>query len=183
MPFNLGDVWKSLDESGKLHRAIVAAVKDGGREGTLFYDTGDELSFLWADFSNKREWLVDTSPKPTLTADRLREMTLQIIQRHPVCPAGMSVEIRGTSGSDWEALAVPPSDQHIAYTDCADYISEVTSKLRLLYGIRDVHTAISGAASKASAGAFTPEVAVGLTGAGSNASAGAFLLRRQPRSG
>jgi len=62
----------------------------------------------------------------------------------------------------------------IAYADCAAYISEVTRKLRLLYGIRDVHAAITGAGSNASAGAVTPEIAVGLTGVGTNASAGTF---------
>jgi len=48
----------------------------------------------------------------------------------------MSVEIRSTSGSDWEALSVPPPGQHIAYADCANYISKVARAFRLLFGVR-----------------------------------------------
>ena len=48
----------------------------------------------------------------------------------------MGVEVRHTSGEDWEALAVPPPGQHIAYADCANYITIVARALRALYGVR-----------------------------------------------
>jgi hypothetical protein len=79
---------------------------------------------------------VDASPKPIRSADELKAMILRQIGRHPVCPTGMSVEVRSANGTDWEALAVPPPGQHIAYADCADYISKVARALRGLYGIR-----------------------------------------------
>src|SRR5271166_4311229 len=110
MQFHLGEVWKSVEEGGEPRRAIVAAVKDGGREGTLFFDNGDERSLPWLVFTSMGEWQVDTSPKPTRTADELRQFILQIIQRHPVCPPGMGVEIRVKSGDDWEALPLPPAE-------------------------------------------------------------------------
>ena len=46
------------------------------------------------------------------------------------------MEVRQTSGHDWEALPVPPPGQHIAYADCANYISTVASALRSLDGVR-----------------------------------------------
>ena len=89
-----------------------------------FSDDGNEQSFLWAELTQSGKWLIDTSPKQKRNADKLKELILQKIERHPVCPAGMSVEVRHTSGEDWEALAVPPPGQHIAYADCADYITK-----------------------------------------------------------
>ena len=137
MRFNLGEVWNSVEAGGaEPRRAVVVAVEDDGRRGTLFFEDGDEQSFLWAELTQGGKWQVDTSPKPTRAADDLKQMILRQIQRHPVCPPGMSVEIRNTSGSDWETLSVPPPGQHIAYADCADYISKVARAFRLLYGVR-----------------------------------------------
>jgi hypothetical protein len=137
MRFNLGEVWKSVEAgSGEPRRAVVVAVEDDGRRGTLFFDNGNEQSFLWAGLTQAGQWQVDTSPKPTLSADDLKQMILRQIQLHPGCPAGMSVEIRSTSGSDWEAYSVPPPGQHIAYADCVDYISKVARAFRALYGVR-----------------------------------------------
>ena len=48
----------------------------------------------------------------------------------------MSVEVRRKIGNDWEALAVPPPGQPIAYADCVHYIGTVAKALRLLYGLR-----------------------------------------------
>lgn len=115
---------------------MVVAVEDDGRKGTLFFDQGNEQSFLWAELTQAEQWEVDTSPKPTLSADDLKQMILRQIQLHPGCPAGMSVEIRSTSGSDWEAYSVPPPGQHIAYAACADYISKVARAFRALYGVQ-----------------------------------------------
>ncbi len=137
MRFNLGEVWKSVEAGGgEPRRAAVVAVEDDGRRGALFFDNGDEQSFLWAELTQAGQWQVDTSPKPMRSADDLKQMILRQIQHHPVCPAGMSVEIRSTSGSDWEALSVPPPGQHIAYADCANYISKVARAFRLLFGVR-----------------------------------------------
>jgi len=123
MRFNLGEVWKSVEAGGdESRRAVVIAVENDRRTGTLFFDNGDEQSFLWTELTPS-EWQVDTSPKPTRSANDLKQMILRQIQRHPVCPVGMSVEIRSTSASDWEALSVPPKGD-IAYADCADYISK-----------------------------------------------------------
>ncbi len=95
MRFNLGEVWKSVEAGGgEPRRAVVVAIEDEGRSGRLFFDNGDEQSFLWAELTQAGRWQVDTSPKPTRRADELKEMILRQIQRHPVCPAGMSVEIR-----------------------------------------------------------------------------------------
>jgi hypothetical protein len=137
MRFNLGEVWKSVEAGGgEPRRAVVVAIEDEGRSGRLFFDNGDEQSFLWAELTQAGRWQVDTSPKPTRRADELKEMILRQIQRHPVCPAGMSVEIRSTRGSDWEALSIPPPGQHIAYADCAHFISTAAGALRSLYGLR-----------------------------------------------
>ena len=137
MRFNLGEVWKSVEAGdSKPRRAVVIATEDDRRRGTLFFNDGDEQSFLWAELTQTGNWQVDTSPKPTRSADVLKEIILRKIQRHPVCPAGMSVEVRQTSGHDWEALPVPPPGQHIAYADCANYISTVASALRSLDGVR-----------------------------------------------
>ncbi len=137
MRFNLGEVWKSVEAGGGApRRAVVVAIEDDGRRGMLFFDNGDEQSFLWAELTQPGKWQIDTSPKPTRNADDLKELILQKIQRHAVCPAGMGVEVRHTSGEDWEALAVPPPGQHIAYADCADYITRVARALRSLYGVR-----------------------------------------------
>src|SRR5271168_229317 len=138
MRFNPGEVWKSVG-SGEPRRAVVVATEDGGRRGTLFFDDGDEQSLLRADLTQAGQWQVDASPRPTRLADELKEAILRKVQRHAVCPAGMSVEIRPTNpanGDDWEALAVPPPGQHVAYVDCAHYISTVASALRSLFGVR-----------------------------------------------
>jgi len=137
MRFNLGEVWKSVEAGGGApRRAVVVAIEDDGHRGTLFFDNGDEQSFLWPELTQLGKWQIDTSPKPKRNADDLKELILQKIRRHPVCPAGMSVEVRHTSDEDWEALAVPPPGQHIAYADCADYITRVARALRSLYGVR-----------------------------------------------
>src|SRR5277367_618809 len=95
MRFNLGEVWKSAEEgAGAPRRAVVVAIEDDGRRGTLFFDNGDEHSFLWAELTQSGKWQIDASPKPTRNADDLKELILQKIQRHPVCPAGMGVEVR-----------------------------------------------------------------------------------------
>jgi hypothetical protein len=53
MQFNLGEDWKTVEGSGGPRRAIVAAVKDGGREVTLFSTTAMKNRYLgW--FSRKR---------------------------------------------------------------------------------------------------------------------------------
>jgi hypothetical protein len=118
MRFNLGEVWKSVEAGdGEPRRAVVIAIDDDGRRGTLFFDDGDEQPFRWAELTQAGRWQVDTSPKPTRSADDLKEMILRKMQGHPVCPVGMSVEIRPTKGDDWEALAISPPDQHIAYRD------------------------------------------------------------------
>ena len=137
MRFNLGEVWKSTEAGkGEARRAVVTATEDDGRKGLLFFDNGDEQSFLWAELTQAGKWQIDTLTKPARSADELKEMILRKIQRHPVCPTGMSVEIRSTSGSDWEALAVPPPGQSIAYADCADYITKIARALRSLFGAR-----------------------------------------------
>jgi hypothetical protein len=136
MRFNLGEVWGSVETGGESRRAVVVSTEDDGLRGTLFFDNGDEQSFLWAKLTQTGKWQLDTSPKPTRSADDLKALILQKMRNHPVCPAGMSVEIRHTSGSEWEALAVAPPRQSIAYADCAHYISTVASALRSLYGMR-----------------------------------------------
>jgi hypothetical protein len=138
MRFNLGEVWKSVAAGGgESQRAVVTAVEDDSRRGRLSFENGDEQSFLWTELTQAGQWQVDTSPKPIRSADDLKKMILEKIQRHPVCPTDMSVEIRPTSGSgDWEALAVPPPGQPIAYAECADYISKVARPLRVLYRVR-----------------------------------------------
>jgi hypothetical protein len=137
MRFNLGEVWRSVEAGGaEPRRAVVSAIEDDGRKGTLFFDNGDEQSFLWAELTQAGKWQLDNSPKPTRSADDLKALILQKMQNHPVCPSGMSVEIRHTSGDDWEALGVPPPGQHIAYADCVHYISTVARSLRLLFGVR-----------------------------------------------
>jgi hypothetical protein len=140
MRFNLGEVWKSVEVGGgEPRRAVVIAIDDDGRRGNLFFDDGDEQSSLWAELTQAGKWHLDTSPKPTRGAAELKGMILRKVQGHPACPAGMSVEIRPTNpanGADWEALPVPPPGQHVAYADCAHYISTVASALRSLYGVR-----------------------------------------------
>jgi hypothetical protein len=137
MRFNLGEVWKSVEASGgEPRRAVVVAIEDDGRSGMLFFDTGDEQSFLWAELTQAGKWQVDTSPKPTRSADELKQIILRQIQRQAVCPAGMSVEIRNTTGNDWDAQSVPPPGRHIAYTDCVNYISKLARVLGSLYGVR-----------------------------------------------
>jgi hypothetical protein len=137
MRFNLEEVWKSVEVGGgEPRRAVVIAIDDNGRRGTLFFDDGDEQSFVWAELTQAGRWQIDTSPKPTRDVDDLKKMILRKIERHPVCPAGMSVEVRPTSGDDWEAFPIPPPGQHVAYTDCAHYISTVATALRSLYGVR-----------------------------------------------
>ncbi len=49
MRFNLGEVWRSVEGGGEPRRAVVVAVEDDGRKGTLFFDNGDEGSLLWAE--------------------------------------------------------------------------------------------------------------------------------------
>jgi hypothetical protein len=63
-------------------------------------------------------------------------MIVGAIERHRTCPAGMSVEIRSTSGGDWEAVALPPPRQNVAYADCADYIRRVAKAFRSLYRVQ-----------------------------------------------
>ena len=47
MQLNLGEVWKSVEAGGGApRRAVVVAIEDDGRRGTLFFDNGDEQSFL-----------------------------------------------------------------------------------------------------------------------------------------
>ena len=70
MRFNLGEVWKSVEAGGgEPRRAAVVAVDDDGRKGALFFDNGDEQSFLWAELTQAGKWQVDTSPKPMRSAD------------------------------------------------------------------------------------------------------------------
>ena len=145
MRFNLGEVWKSVDAGGgEPSRAVVVAIEDAGRRGQLFFDNGDEQAFLWAELTQGGKWQLDTSPKPTRSADELKELILRKIQRHPVCPAGMSVEIKSTSGSDWEAIAFPPPGQSIAYADCADYITKTARAFRSLFGVQLVFRSLFG---------------------------------------
>ena len=117
-------------------RAVVTAVEDDRRRGTLFFDNGDEQSFQWAELTQPGRWQIDTGPRPTQSADELRDLILRSVQRHPVCPAGMDVQIRHATGDDWEALAVPPPGQHTAHADCVDHIKSVARSLRSLYGVR-----------------------------------------------
>ena len=81
-------------------------------------------------------WQLDNSPRPTRSADELKAMLLQKIKGHPVCPDGMRIEIRSTSGAEWDALASPPEGQNVAYADCVHYISTVARSLRALYDLR-----------------------------------------------
>lgn len=135
MRFNLREVWINT-ATGR--RAVVVALADEnyGRRGTLlFADTGEEESFLWMQLTQAGQWRVDTSPRPTKTASELEGLILQRIARHPVCPAGMGVQIRGEGGGKWVADSVPPAGQSIAYADCAHHIGYVASAYRLLYDL------------------------------------------------
>jgi len=63
-------------------------------------------------------------------------LILQKIARHPVCPDGMGVQIRGEGGGNWVADRVPPVGQSIAYADCAHYIGYVARAYGLLYDLK-----------------------------------------------
>jgi hypothetical protein len=120
---------------------------DDGRRGDLFFEDGEELSVRWAELTQAGKWQVDTSTKPMRSADELKEIILQKILAHPVCPPGMGVQIRHTTGTDWEALAVSPAGQSIGYADCAQYILTVARALRSLHGLQQLtHTEISASA-------------------------------------
>ena len=137
MRFNLGEVWQS--KQGR--RAAVVAIEDDGHRGKLhFEDTADEEWQNWAGLTAPGQWHLDASPRPTRTGDELKAMVLQRIQRHPVCPQGMSVEIESTQGGNWKALSVPPPNQHIAFADCAHHIGYVARVLGLLYGLAGAGT-------------------------------------------
>jgi hypothetical protein len=134
--FNLGEVWKPVGETG-LGRAVVVSIAEEGRRGRLYFEnTEDEQWFGWTELTQAGKWHLDASPKPLRDAAELKAMILQKIRSHPVCPEGMSVEIAPKNGVEWEALAVPPPGQSIAYKDCAHYISTVAVRLRALFGIR-----------------------------------------------
>ncbi len=133
MPFNLYEVWKSVDTSGvEPRRGVVTAIDPAGNEGQLLLDNGELRSISWP----LHDWDVDTSPKPTLSANELRQKILGLVHRQPACPGEMDVEIRGTRENDWEAISIPPPGQPLAYTDCAAYISSLARAFRRLYGLR-----------------------------------------------
>jgi len=90
MRFNLGEVWESVDKNGVSRRAVVVAIDDERRRGRLYFDdTGDEEWFLWAQLTQAGNWQVDTSPRPSRSADELKATILQKIKSHPVCPDGI----------------------------------------------------------------------------------------------
>jgi hypothetical protein len=68
MRFNPGEVWKAVEAGGgEPRRAVVVAVQDDGRSGTLFFDNGTQHSFLWVELTQAGQWQLDMAPKPTRT--------------------------------------------------------------------------------------------------------------------
>jgi hypothetical protein len=132
--FTLGEVWRS--RQGR--RAVIIATEDDDHRGKLhFEDSGDEEWQNWAGLTAHGQWQVETSPRPLRSADELKEMILQRIRKHPVCPQRMSVDIERTVGSDWKAISIPPPDQHIAYADCSNYIAYIANVIGFLYGLSE----------------------------------------------
>jgi hypothetical protein len=134
MRFNPGEIWTTTE--GAPLRAVVIAIDDDGRRGTLWFEsTGEERSFLWMELTHAGKWRVDTSPRPVRRASDLGAMVMDEAMRHPVCPEGMGVQIRGTGGDKWMVDCVPPPGSAILYADCCDHINRVAKKYRFLYGL------------------------------------------------
>jgi len=124
MPFKLFEVRKSDQPAeGAPRRGVLVVVDDDGLTGGLMFDNGETKLISWPPLG----WQLDTAPKPTRSADELKQLILRQIQLQAVCPEGMSVEIRGKGDTDWEALSVPPPGTAIGYADCVDYISKVSA--------------------------------------------------------
>jgi hypothetical protein len=145
MSFNLFEVWKSDQPAGdQPRRGVLTVVDSDGLKGGVLFDNGETNLISWPPLG----WQRDTAPKPTRSADELKQLILRQMQLQPVCPEGMSVEIRGKGDTDWEALSVPPPGTAIGYADCADYTSKLARAYRALYALRRAEESISGQAGE-----------------------------------
>jgi hypothetical protein len=71
--------------------------------------------------------------RPSKTRDELRNMILEEIMQHPVCPSGIDVLVREHPNYRWTADVIPPS--HVGYADCAHLIGQVVRSLRAKYDL------------------------------------------------
>jgi hypothetical protein len=131
MRFNVGEVWKSTTGL----RAAIVAIGDDGHEGKLFFEDGAEQTFKWMELTQRGLWQVDTSARPTKTADELKALVLAKIAQHPVCPEGWDIVVRPTGNGNWAADHISPHHA-IGYADCANYAGGIVRCFGLLFALQ-----------------------------------------------
>jgi hypothetical protein len=125
-------------------------------------------------FQHEYELTAEPQRKP-INEQGLKDLILETIAKHRVCPPGMDVSINSLGDGNWEAVGIPPA-QGPPYADCVDYIAQIAKAVRLNYylqvlgGITIAHEVtaperpptVQGVAAEGVAGSLTPSLSVPL---------------------
>ena len=72
--------------------------------------------------------------KSVKTADELRDMIMERVKGNPICPPGMTVQIRSLRTS-WGIDCLPPTTK-AAHADCCALLMRIATELREEYDLQ-----------------------------------------------